>query len=487
MKFKFLAAIGLAATLYSCDDETQGIGQFIIDDELIEAKAESYEVETASHLLDSVYSRSSTAYLGKFTDEHYGTFSSDFLVQINCPENFVLPETLKSIDEVSLGLYYMNYFGDSLATLRLQVDTLTTVIKDDGKDKNLYYSNPDLTKYYDASNPFLAVKDYSAYDKTVSDSIRNLVDMSGNKTYYPNVSVKLDDKFCKMFSDKYNHTVIENGKTVHPYFKDSESFIKNVLKGFYIHTTHGEGSILYISDIYLNIKMKYGGKTEAGKDTIFTGYAQMAATKEVFMSSRFDNANLKDLVNDEKQTYLKTPAGICTEVTLPLEKMFEIHKNDTLNAVSMSFQKLKEQSDRPFKMGTPSQLLLVRKNDMTEFFEQNKTEDNISSFLTSFNAKKGTYDFLKLNRLVGSIFSEIKTEKAKGEAAWEEWKKKNEGWDKVLLIPVVAEIDANMGKTISIENDLNVNSASLVKSSKQGDKDSRIKMKVICTRPQQYN
>ena len=57
----------------------------------------------------------------------------------------------------------------------------------------------------------------------------------------------------------------------------------------------------------------------------------------------------------------------------------------------------------------------------------------------------------------------------------------------MLLIPVVAEIDANMGKTISIENDLNVNSASLVKSSKQGDKDSRIKMKVICTRPQQYN
>ena len=28
MKLKFLAAIGLAATLYSCDDTTTGVGEF---------------------------------------------------------------------------------------------------------------------------------------------------------------------------------------------------------------------------------------------------------------------------------------------------------------------------------------------------------------------------------------------------------------------------------------------------------------------------
>ena len=75
MKLKFLAALGfIAATLYSCDDETTGIGQFISNEEFIQAKADSYTVETESHLLDSVYSRSTTAYLGKFTDENYGTF-----------------------------------------------------------------------------------------------------------------------------------------------------------------------------------------------------------------------------------------------------------------------------------------------------------------------------------------------------------------------------------------------------------------------------
>ena len=86
MKLKFLVALGIAATLYSCDDETTGIGQFVADNDMIPAKADSYTIETRSHLLDSVYSRSSTAYLGKFTDQDYGTFSSDFLVQINCPK-----------------------------------------------------------------------------------------------------------------------------------------------------------------------------------------------------------------------------------------------------------------------------------------------------------------------------------------------------------------------------------------------------------------
>lgn len=79
----------------------------------------------------------------------------------------------------------------------------------------------------------------------------------------------------------------------------------------------------------------------------------MSSTKEVFMSTRFKNSGMKELVSDPKCTYLKTPAGLCTEVTLPIEEMYQAHKNDTLNSISVSFQKLKDQSNNPFKMGTP--------------------------------------------------------------------------------------------------------------------------------------
>ena len=481
MKLKFLVALGIAATLYSCDDETTGIGQFVADADMIPAKADSYTIETESYLLDSVYSRSSTAYLGKFTDKDYGTFSSDFLVQINCPENFILPDRIEEIKTAKLGLYYTSYFGDSLASIRVQIDPLTKAIKDDGTNKALYYSNLDPTEYYDKNATPLAIKDYSAYDRTIPDSVRN------EDGYYPNVAIDLGDGFCKNFLEKYNYTETVNGKTIHPYFKDSESFINNVLKGFYVHTISGEGSILYISDIYLHLTIAYWTKTSEDKDTLVHTVVPMSSTKEVFMSTRFKNSGMKELVSDPKCTYLKTPAGLCTEVTLPIEEMYQAHKNDTLNSISVSFQKLKDQSNNPFKMGTPSNLLMVRKGEMKDFFENNKVYDNKTTFIATYSSTTDSYDFSKLNRLISYIFSEIRPEIEKGEAEWNKWKSEHQDYNKLLLVPVTTESDSQ-GNIIGVENDLNVNSA-MLKGGKDlnnsSDESQRIKMSIIYTNPVQ--
>lgn len=481
MKLKFLVALGIAATLYSCDDETTGIGQFVADADMIPAKADSYTIETESYLLDSVYSRSSTAYLGKFTDEDYGTFSSDFLVQINCPENFILPDRIEEIKTAKLGLYYTSYFGDSLASIRVQIDPLTKAIKDDGTNKALYYSNLDPTEYYDKNATPLAIKDYSAYDRTIPDSVRN------EDGYYPNVAIDLGDGFCKNFLEKYNYTETVNGKTIHPYFKDSESFINNVLKGFYVHTISGEGSILYISDIYLHLTIAYWTKTSEDKDTLVHTVVPMSSTKEVFMSTRFKNSGMKELVSDPTCTYLKTPAGLCTEVTLPIEEMYQAHKNDTLNSISVSFQKLKDQSNNPFKMGTPSNLLMVRKGEMKDFFENNKVYDNKTTFIATYSSTTNSYDFSKLNRLISYIFSEIRPEIEKGEAEWNKWKSEHQDYNKLLLVPVTTESDSQ-GNIIGVENDLNVNSAMLMGGkdlNNSSDESQRIRMSIIYTNPVQ--
>lgn len=481
MKLKFLVALGIAATLYSCDDETTGIGQFVADADMIPAKADSYTIETESYLLDSVYSRSSTAYLGKFTDKDYGTFSSDFLVQINCPENFILPDRIEEIKTAKLGLYYTSYFGDSLASICVQIDPLTKAIKDDGTNKALYYSNLDPTEYYDKNATPLAIKDYSAYDRTIPDSVRN------EDGYYPNVAIDLGDGFCKNFLEKYNYTETVNGKTIHPYFKDSESFINNVLKGFYVHTISGEGSILYISDIYLHLTIAYWTKTSEDKDTLVHTVVPMSSTKEVFMSTRFKNSGMKELVSDPKCTYLKTPAGLCTEVTLPIEEMYQAHKNDTLNSISVSFQKLKDQSNNPFKMGTPSNLLMVRKGEMKDFFENNKVYDNKTTFIATYSSTTNSYDFSKLNRLISYIFSEIRPEIEKGEAEWNKWKSEHQDYNKLLLVPVTTESDSQ-GNIIGVENDLNVNSAMLMGGkdlNNSSDESQRIRMSIIYTNPVQ--
>ena len=68
MKFKFWAAIALAATLFSCDDTTTGIGDFVSDNDKISAFADSYTVSSRTVLLDSVYSRT-LCYAGRLQVE----------------------------------------------------------------------------------------------------------------------------------------------------------------------------------------------------------------------------------------------------------------------------------------------------------------------------------------------------------------------------------------------------------------------------------
>lgn len=463
MKLKFLAALGLAATLYSCDDSTIGIGDFVADEDQIPAIAETYNVTTCTNLLDSIYSRTSSAYLGKYTDPEFGEYSAEFITQINCVEGQRFPDTFQSIEETTLEFYYNSYYGDSLATLRVQVDTLNKVINDDGKNKQLYYTSFNPEDFYNKNAAPLAVKDYAAYNMAYADSTKS------DDEYYGNITMSLGKDFSNYLTQKYK----ENN---HQNFDDAHAFINNVLKGFYVHTTHGEGSVLYIEDIWLRMKIKYltKGNVSGKVDSVVYMNVPFAATKEVFMSTRMQNSDkLKDFIKeDTPYTYLKTPAGLCTEVKLPLETMYEELNKDTLNSITLSLTKIKSTDDGPFKMGTPNNLLLVRKSEMISFFENNKVNDNITSFLASYDSSTNSYSFSKLNRLVSYIFSEIRNEN-----------KKDEDWDKVLLIPVTAELDETESSVVGISHDMEINAARLVR----GTEEEPLNIKVIITKPTQMN
>ena len=216
MKLKFLAALGIAATLYSCDDTTTGIGDFVANADEITAVAETYNVTTRTNLLDSIYSRTSSAYLGKYTDPEFGEYSAEFITQINCVEGQRFPDTFQGIEETTLELYYYNYYGDSLATLRVQVDTLNTAINDNGKDKQLYYTSFNPEDFYNKNAAPLAVKDYAAYNVATADSTKSAEDPYS-------ITMSLGKDFCDYLTRKYE----END---HKNFDDAHAFINNLLK-----------------------------------------------------------------------------------------------------------------------------------------------------------------------------------------------------------------------------------------------------------------
>lgn len=455
-----MAVIACTAALYSCDDSTSGIGDFVSNIDEIEAFSSTYEATSETEIFEKIYSRTNRAYLGKYTDPDFGEYSASFITQINCPEGFEFPERLEEITDASLELYYTGFYGDSLATLTVQVDELDKAIDDN--DGDLYYTNYNPAKYYNESGEYIVQKSYAAVDKSVSDSLRN------SKGYYPNIKIDLGEKFRKYLDDKSKGP--DN-------FKDANTFINNVLKGFYVHTVQGDGSIVYIKDIWLRINMKYTVTGSQGQDSTAIGSSILAASKEVLMSTRMQNNEdkLKELKEDKKNTYLKTPAGLYTKITLPIESkdgkvgIFDNHKNDTLNSVTLSIKKYRYAGDAEnsqYKMGVPHNVLMIRKGDMNDFFEKNKTYDNETSFLGTYDSSTNSYTFSKLNRLISHIF----TEKRQGNNEADR--------DVVVLIPVTTETDTE-GNIIGVSHDMEVNAARLF----GGEDGEKLKMEVIYTRP----
>ena len=72
MKFKLLAVLSVTAALYSCDDSTTGIGDFVSNIDKIEAFSDTYNVTSKTYRLDKEYSRTNREYLGKYTDSDFG-------------------------------------------------------------------------------------------------------------------------------------------------------------------------------------------------------------------------------------------------------------------------------------------------------------------------------------------------------------------------------------------------------------------------------
>ena len=461
MKLKYLYIGLLSALIYSCDDATTGIGDSTIAaGDSISAGVSVYDVYTRSILADSVYARTSTAYLGKYTDPHFGEFSADFITQFNCTDNFEFPETIQEITSINMRMFYDNYFGDSLNAMRMQIDTLDKVIPE--KKLSTFYTSVDPTQYYNENSNPVARKAFAARGASASDTTIVNYDSFGNPTsysyYWQDVKLPLtlgQHMFNKYKEDKNN-------------YKNAETFIKNVLKGFYVHCTHGDGTILYINDMQLHLNFKYLIESSSGKvDSLVNGSTIFAATKEVIQANHFQNSDrLKELVEEKDYTYLKTPAGIFTEVTLPIEEIAEMHMRDTLNAASITFTRHNEKSESKYPMGIPQTLLMVRKCDMHKFFEKNETYDDQTSFIAQYvgsSETANTYSFPNISPLITQCINEKQASKNDAD------------WNKVVLIPVKTETDSN-GSIIGLKSNLDMESACLV-----GGEKNPIKMQILYT------
>lgn len=458
---RLLTVLVIAAlTFAACDDTTEGIGGSITNKiDNINISNSAFNVTTKSIVADSVLSRNNTGLIGKMKDPETGNYvKGDYMTQLSVLPTFSV-DTLDYIKQANKGsieadscyllVSYNASYGDTIAPMKVTAYEMTRPMSEDKE----YYSN------YDAFEKGWVNENNQHWSSNYN--LSNTSDVKNFKIYL-NKKYTKDGKTYKNYGSYIMQTYAE-----HPeYFKTNFKFLHNVCPGFYIKNVGGTGNMAKIWNTELIFYWTRHKTINKDSTAVSIGYNRFDGTEEVLQLNKIENdtENLKKLASkdQEKCTYLKSPAGIFTEVTLPIKDIMKGHEKDTLNTATISFPRLNnENEDNPYNFATPSTILMVQKDSLQSFFEKSKLADSRTSYTASYSSTgtyKNAYTFQNIANLVSAMY------KNKG---------KGENWNKVVLVPVNV-ITTTQGYTTvisKINHDMSLASTRLIVGTDDPDKD----------------
>lgn len=470
---KYWACLIIASLIFvSCDDTTNYLGSTLIEGNAddLNVENETFAVGTQTIVADSVLGRSTVGYIGKVRDPETNAYlTCDFMTQFYSPEDYTLPEksSITSLDDegniiadsCEIKLYYKTFYGDSLATMKVTAYEMDKPMN----EGRFYYSNFDPVKEgYVSENNYKVNKVYTLTDLNVDPSIRFGTD------YVKSIRVPLNkNNEERNFGTSILRHYYNNPKD----FKNAYTFIHKVVPGFYFKVKGGLGSLANIYMSQLNVYFRYKKtvtKTDGTQcDSTFNSVATFPGTQEVLQTTNFENDKevIKGLADINDCTYLKTPAGLFTEMTLPVDKIVYGHENDTINSAKVELTRLNStQATNEYTIGAPGTLLMIPKAQMYSFFEKNKVPDFKTAFLSTFTSSSNTYTFNNIGTLIRYMYSR------KGE----------KDWDKVVIIPVA--VTYNSSEIVKVTHNLSMTSTRLIKGKAdfEGDaKNAPVRINVI--------
>ncbi|MEH2870281.1 DUF4270 domain-containing protein [Segatella copri] len=460
---RLLTVLVIAAlTFAACDDTTEGIGGSITNKiDNINISNSAFNVTTKSIVAGAVLSRNNTGLIGKMKDPETGNYvKGDYMTQLSVLPTFSV-DTLDYIKQANGGsieadscyllVSYNASYGDTIAPMKVTAYEMTKPMAEDQE----YYSDYDAFKaeagWVSENNPHWS----SNYNLSNTSDVKNF-------KIYLNKKYEKDGKTYKNYGSYIMQTYAE-----HPeYFKTNFKFLHNVCPGFYIKNVGGTGNMAKIWNTELIFYWTRHKTINKDSTAVSIGYNRFDGTEEVLQLNKIENdtENLKKLASkdQEKCTYLKSPAGIFTEVTLPIKDIMKGHEKDTLNTATISFPRLNnDNEDNPYNFATPSTILMVQKDSLQSFFEKSKLADSRTSYTASYSSTgtyKNAYTFQNIANLVSAMY------KNKG---------KGENWNKVVLVPVNV-ITTTQGYTTvisKINHDMSLASTRLIVGTDDPDKD----------------
>lgn len=484
MDLKYIAgAILSSLALMACDDTTESIGSTIANQtDAIVVGTGLFDVASQTIVPDSVLSRSTTGYLGKIRDPETGAYvTGDFMTQFNTIEgnSYLFPkedsmvvvnaagDSIQGVqaDSCEIILFFDKHYGDPTQTMKATVYELSKAMNE---DRN-YYSNFDPMKEgYAREDGIKKSKVYSLVDYVVPQSTRD------TSTYTPHITFRLNDPYTDKNGRTYNNygTYIMKMYYEHPeYFKNASTFRNHVVPGFFFKNTAGLGNMIYISTVRLNIYFKYrgGGKVNTN------GTVPLWSTEEVLQTTTItnDNSTISQLAADNSCTYLKTPSGLFTELTLPVDEIMAGHEADSVASAKLVLPRLNNATTSEYALAVPQHVVMIPEDSLYSFFEKESLYNNKTSYAAAWGAASSGYSndytFNNISGLVSAMYRS---------------NRKSANWNKVVIVPVQLTTTTtsssyySSGSTtvVKVTNDMSLSSTRLVKGTSSN---SPIKISVI--------
>lgn len=481
MKRIFLPLFTLLIVLSSCDDTTEGIGASITDiHDNIDVTTATYNVPSESVVNPSVISRSSTGYLGIVKDLETGTYiTSNFMTQFHTFDDYEFPEA-KDIaskidgnviaDSCEVRIYFDKFYGDSLASMKCTLHEFDHPLEENKK----YYSTfSPIENGYIREGGIHKQKTYTIADFSISDH-----DRWSNLSCIP---FSLNEPYTDTKGNTYNNYgtyVMQKYYENKRYFHNSYSFLHNVCPGFYVEATSGVGSMAYINLTQLNVYFRYETTDSTSNNFInkyskdgktyyiYSGVATFTGTDEVLQKTYIsqNEDKLNKIAEDKSCTYLKTPSGIVTQLTLPVDEIIKGHEKDTLNSASLILKRENNKIQSNYSLSIPQTLLILPTDSVDNFFASNKVADFRSSLITVYSSTTNSYTFSNIASLVRFMYEAKENYLASHKGMTEdEYVATHPNWNKATVIPVNTAYTASSNAQVlsKVTNDMSLSSTRL--------------------------
>lgn len=437
----FFAAIAMSLT--ACDDTTDGIGSSLTPNtDRLNVVADTFNVTSKTLLADSIMARNTIGYLGRVKDPETGDIiKASFMSQFHTLDGFSLPEESRIVsrdadgkiiaDSCELELTFNTYYGDSLAPMKTRA-----YLMDSPMEEGVNYStNYDPIRAGKVNvNGFYQDRTYTIDDMSATDSLK------ATSNYIKNVRIKLNKPFTKDGVTYNNYgSYIMRMYYEHPdYFKSNYQFIHNVIPGFYFENTGGLGCMASINTPLIFYYFRYN----VTADSTIIASSSFAGTEEVLQTTTLENdkERLRELAADNSCTYMKTPEGLYTEVTLPVTEIMAGHENDTVNTARLNIPRIVNQNPSTYSLSLPESVLMIPADSLYSFFANDRLPDYKTSFLSTYSSTRNSYLFGNISGMVNAMYRA----RLSGNTS--------ANWNKVVLVPVNVETSTTSSGSTRIVN-----------------------------------